>query len=636
MWPTADLRQDHEALRAQLALLERLALQGEDARPTLRVLFSAFQRHWHCHVEREALIAGRLPSSTNRLPSRSIDALLDQIEAGLAGPLPLAAATIARLATSVRERCAQEEQRLFPAIDRAIGLARDDTLRQGMRDIVARHFHDGPPRPSEPWAAMTARMPIQEIVRLHPRMGSILRAFQVDPETEALASLEALRGRPGLDVDALWLAVHAALRESQMLGALVPDIVWQSAVGIMAIDAQRRILAMNPALERLTGRRNQDVVGRQECGALFACRDLHRCTLADHPEQCPGLRAMAQFEPVANAEYIIKTAAGRRVVIGATYTPVQVRPGGPIWSLALMRDITGQKRREYRLLRRAMTDPLTGVANRTGLQDACRRELLEAIRHHRPLAVVMADLDGLKAHNDAYGHPAGDTVLKTVAGLLQTGHRQTELVARYGGDEFVLLLPDTDVRGALRVVTRLQRVVADFPFRAAPLWLGEPSADSALPVPAPVTMSAGIAVFPEDGTTTEALIQQADRRLYEAKQRGRGQVTAPAWSGERRRHRRLNIEAPVEFRSGQEPESAAWEAVSKNLSRDGVFCLVPSWTTIARGARLRVGVLIPEALQAKAGFTGVAGPGRVVRIEDAIDGDGPAPHTRGVAIEFLG
>jgi hypothetical protein len=126
-----------------------------------------------------------------------------------------------------------------------------------------------------------------------------------------------------------------------------------------------------------------------------------------------------------------------------------------------------------------------------------------------------------------------------------------------------------------------------------------------------------------------------EQLIYEAKQRGRGQAAAPAWSGERRRHRRLAVEVPVRLRGVDEPETAAWEAVSKNLSRRGVFCLAPSWKLLAEDARVAVRIDVPAEHQAKVGFSGLAGRGRVARIDDAIDGNGPSPHTRGVAIEFL-
>lgn len=150
----------------------------------------------------------------------------------------------------------------------------------------------------------------------------------------------------------------------------VPEILWLSCDGMMVIDEHRRIVAMNPALERLTGHQAPHVVGKSVCGVLYDCHDLQGCPLMDRPGECPGLRAMARFEPVPEARYTILTAAGTRRTVSASYTPVQLKPGRPIWALVVMRDITRQHRREQALARLAMTDPLTALANRTAFRRA--------------------------------------------------------------------------------------------------------------------------------------------------------------------------------------------------------------------------------------------------------------------------
>ncbi|MBI3616332.1 MAG: GGDEF domain-containing protein [Candidatus Omnitrophica bacterium] len=216
---------------------------------------------------------------------------------------------------------------------------------------------------------------------------------------------------------------------------------------------------------------------------------------------------MEQFKPIESVEYTLRTAQGKEVVVQSSYTPIQL-PDRPVWALVVMRDATLQKKRERRLLRRAMADPLTGLPNRTAFLEACLKELRRALRHPRPLTIAIADLDGFKKYNDQYGHPAGDERLKSLASLLRMGRRAPDLVARYGGDEFVLLLPETDTAGALAVADRLRGAVAQLPF-------------------APITLSIGVAVSPEDGTLIEMLLSKADERLYEAKHRGGNQVVGP-------------------------------------------------------------------------------------------------------------
>jgi len=283
---------------------------------------------------------------------------------------------------------------------------------------------------------------------------------------------------------------------------------------MMLIDENRRILAMNPAMEHLTGHSAQDAVGKSECGILFSCRDMRGCSLHDHPWECPGRKAIDQFKPVRSAEYMIRTPDGKERTVNTSYTPIQL-PDRPVWALVVMRDATLQKLRERRLLRQAMTDPLSGLPNRAVFLETASKELKRVSRHPGPLAVAMADMDGFKGYNDAHGHPAGDELLKVLAKLLRAGRRAMDLVARYGGDEFAILLPETDVAGAMVVTERLCCTVAQFPFVEA----GAPRV--------PLTISIGVAVFPEDGTSIESLLAAADKRLYEAKRLGCNRVVGP-------------------------------------------------------------------------------------------------------------
>jgi len=301
---------------------------------------------------------------------------------------------------------------------------------------------------------------------------------------------------------------------------VIPELLWYSCDGMMVIDENRKVLAMNPTLERLTGRRSEDLTGKGECGVLLSCRDLQGCPLAETPDECPGLKAMQTMEPVRGAEYTVRLENGRSVVMSSSYTPIQL-PGHPVWALVVLRDITFQKKKELQLIQQAKTDPMTQLPNRTALLETAGKELKRAERHRRPLAFGMADTDGLKHYNDTYGHPAGDEMLKSVAGLLQTGRRSSDLIARYGGDEFALLLPETDAAGAMLVAERLCMTIAHFPFAHG-------TAIAMSPAVSPVTLSVGIAIFPEDGSTVEELLKKADGRLYEAKHQGGNRVIGPA------------------------------------------------------------------------------------------------------------
>lgn len=301
--------------------------------------------------------------------------------------------------------------------------------------------------------------------------------------------------------------------------AVIPELLWHSCDAMMVIDEERKILAANPAMERLTGRRREELMGRAECGFVLNCRDPQGCSLAEQPWECPGLRAMRGFEPIPSAEYTIHDAQGKDLVVSSSYTPIQL-PGRPIWALVIMRDITLQKRREMRLILQAKTDPLTSLHNRASLMEALQTELKRASRHGRTLALAMVDLDGFKQYNDRFGHLAGDDLLKALAGLLRAGRRLPDLVARYGGDEFVLLLPETDAAGAMVVAQRLCNIIAKFPF--APTEA--PVEQTPLK---PIGISIGVAVYPGDGREPQELLANADRRLYDAKNQGGRRAVGP-------------------------------------------------------------------------------------------------------------
>jgi diguanylate cyclase (GGDEF)-like protein len=148
----------------------------------------------------------------------------------------------------------------------------------------------------------------------------------------------------------------------------------------------------------------------------------------------------------------------------------------------------------------AYTDSLTGVLNRGALERALRRELARAQRYGRPLGILLFDVDGLKAVNDRHGHGAGDDLLRAVGATLDHTIRDHDVCGRLGGDEYVVAVVEQGREGAELV---RDRVEAQLPERRAILGLATPWG-----------VSAGVASYPEDGETVEALLAAADRRLY--------------------------------------------------------------------------------------------------------------------------
>jgi len=154
------------------------------------------------------------------------------------------------------------------------------------------------------------------------------------------------------------------------------------------------------------------------------------------------------------------------------------------------------------------TDDLTGLLNVRGFALAANRLFAQAARHGRATSVLMIDSDNLKNVNDSHGHATGNLLLRQLAECIQAELRFTDIAARYGGDEFIVLLPDTPGKGAMEVAERIRSRVSD-----SPLELGGQRLLS--------SVSIGIACYPEDGATLDALAAHADGALYSAKQDGR-------------------------------------------------------------------------------------------------------------------
>jgi diguanylate cyclase (GGDEF)-like protein len=198
-------------------------------------------------------------------------------------------------------------------------------------------------------------------------------------------------------------------------------------------------------------------------------------------------------------------------------------------ALALKAQIDCRKARERELAnanlqleRLARVDALTGIANRRALDEALGAEWRRAARASNCLTLVLVDIDFFKAYNDTYGHPAGDACLARVARLLESVlRRPADLAGRFGGEEFVILLPDTSLEGAFAVAERVRAGVEAFGI-----------VHTASSVASVVTISAGVAsATPAAGILPPSLVEAADTALYEAKAAGRNRVVRAPKSG---------------------------------------------------------------------------------------------------------
>ncbi|MDQ2748253.1 MAG: GGDEF domain-containing protein [Actinomycetota bacterium] len=158
---------------------------------------------------------------------------------------------------------------------------------------------------------------------------------------------------------------------------------------------------------------------------------------------------------------------------------------------------------------RAATDSLTGLPNKRAVGDTLKRMLAQASRNLTPLSLLMLDLDHFKEVNDCFGHPIGDQALANVGQALRSALRESDFAGRHGGEEFVVMLPDTDIEGAVLTAEKIRAAIADIRL---------PGVDLAM------TASVGIAVYPDHASTTERLERLADSALYVAKRAGRNRI----------------------------------------------------------------------------------------------------------------
>ncbi len=223
--------------------------------------------------------------------------------------------------------------------------------------------------------------------------------------------------------------------------------------------------------------------------------DCAICGAAPNATTCAPLLVSGEVIGSVLVEHI-----GNRVEDGSQRIAESVAQAAP--TLANLRNLALAERR-------AMTDVLTGLSNRRAVADSLKRMLAHAGRSLTPLGVVVVDLDCFKSVNDDHGHDAGDQVLAAVGEALGTTVRTSDLAGRNGGEEFIVLMPDTDRGGAAVAAEKIRAAIARLPFP----HLGRH-----------LTASVGVAAYPQDAGDGEKLLREADRALYGAKQRGRNRV----------------------------------------------------------------------------------------------------------------
>jgi diguanylate cyclase (GGDEF)-like protein/PAS domain S-box-containing protein len=273
--------------------------------------------------------------------------------------------------------------------------------------------------------------------------------------------------------------------------------------GVVVVDQRGRIVYANRQTERLTGYKRAELLGRPvEMLLPASLRAIHRGHRLAYSAQ-PRPRSMGS----ADRDFRLRRKDGSQFVVDIALGPIG-RPDN-LHAVAAIRDATERRRLERDLEHRALHDPLTDLANRTLFFDRLNQAMLGFRRDRRPVAVVILDLDSFKAVNDVFGHAAGDEILRQLAAHLQADLRSTDVVARIGGDEFAWILPHVAGPEAAirRVRAQLRSVAGGYSIDAKRVDVG---------------ISAGMALFPDDGRDVDTLMRHADLALYTAKRQGGG------------------------------------------------------------------------------------------------------------------
>jgi diguanylate cyclase (GGDEF)-like protein len=255
-------------------------------------------------------------------------------------------------------------------------------------------------------------------------------------------------------------------------------------------------------------------------------RNIFRCheALAEIYESQGNLgQALAhykQFHQIKEAVFN-EESSGRLVRLEIQHKTETARKEAEIYQLknvALEQEIVERKRLENELQQQANTDGLTGVMNRRRFLEVAAQELQRAARLGHPMSLALLDIDHFKQINDTYGHAAGDLALQNLARICQKNIREPDVFARFGGDEFALLLPEANLNQAVRVLERVRQALAAFGF----------DMDGNL---VSITISAGVSSLDSVEIALDMLLARADQALYRAKEAGRNCVISQHASG---------------------------------------------------------------------------------------------------------
>jgi diguanylate cyclase (GGDEF)-like protein/PAS domain S-box-containing protein len=369
-----------------------------------------------------------------------------------------------------------------PAAERMFGVRRDT--------VIGSELSDGMLRPSPPGE----RAPLDGSYEATARR-SDGATFPAEVSTAPVVGVDAR-------LRVLYVRDISERRRAQRAVYDLAAIIESSDDAIISKTLEGVIESWNAGAERLYGHTAAEAIGQR----ISLVEPLGR------PDQSPAVLALIRRgRPIENLETVRVRKDGAEVHVSLTVSPIVDARGRVIAAAEIGRDISARKRADQRVAYLAYHDDLTGLPNRLMFGEHLDLALARAQRHGRQVAVLYVDLDDFKQVNDTYGHEAGDQLLRQIARRLERATRATDLVARHGGDEFIVLVadlpagPETAARDIAHTIAAHveQALAAPAVLDGATLTAGG---------------SVGIAVYPEDATTSDALLRRADAAMYQSKE----------------------------------------------------------------------------------------------------------------------
>jgi len=328
---------------------------------------------------------------------------------------------------------------------------------------------------------------------------AINRAF-----AEQVQAMSAQQARKALELDIIERQhAEAALRESEQRFRTIFE---NAAIGIAQISVEGRYLQINEAFCRILGYTTQEFLTQQFTSSQIT-----------HPDDLAAdLRKLANLVETGGDSYSLEKRYIRKdgsiAWVHLSVFLMRDESKKPMYFISAGQDITERKALQLTIERQAQVDYLTGLSNRRHFINEGEAELARAIRYEKPLSLMMLDIDFFKLVNDTYGHKTGDFVLQRISELFKEALREIDIIGRLGGEEFAILLPETNMEKAIEVAERVRQLIE--------------SAEIALEIGLPLraTVSIGVTTLMNSEINIDMLLHQADQALYEAKKTGRNKV----------------------------------------------------------------------------------------------------------------